>query len=1276
MQKGKRIFHVLATLLAILPIASCRMDSGDIKTASQEEGQHTENTIIIRTNVSAEEYMATNARSAVPSQFLDTDGKQLVFAGALYESTSQEEDKIFQKGEYNKNSVTLAFESANEERKDYTLEIRAYKGETESFDGTPLLYGTTTITIAANNREINAPAIKLKPFENATEKGNINLEILIPSEYTLSIEAEGGGSDFSPTIECNTLENGYTKCTISASGIKAGIYEVDFLLWKSDRTNVVYLWNEAINIYPGMTTDKWNTGSVKDGARQIDKARIFSTFYVKGENPQSKWFQTLDSSTEKNGSLSHPYTKIQDAIDRVVSINDGSTPFSIYIDGTLTQDEVPSGEGMANFSALNKNLTLTIKSLSDEKATLDAGGKSRVINAKPESGGNLNLTLEKLVIKNGNAADTNNGGGISVYGGIFKLEDCEITDNNAQKGGGLYVEQTTLLMKDTTISGSTATDEGGGVYVNDGTLTINGGTFSKNTAQQGGGMYVTNSNSIFTMAGGEISDNRAYSAGGGIYVKESKQATISGTTISVNTANVDGGGVFVSDGAMLTVNGTITGNTAQQGGGVYVRDVDSEFKMTGGKISNNKTTVETTTDKNRISGGGIFIYNNGQAIIENTEISDNTANNNGGGIHVNSGTLTMNADTIISKNIASQDGGGVYFSSGTLTINGGTFSSNIANQNGGGVYVTGSTFVMSGGEITENVADQDGGGIYIIGSTFTMTGGKIGNENTANIAQNGGGVYITGSTFTMSGGEIKSNKAINGNAPYPGQGGGVYVYSATFEISGTAKISGNDAAQSGGGIYVYTDSANATLIMSGGEISGNTTTNNGGGVYNQNSNFIMSGGKIDGNTAGNTASSDSNGGGIYLNASTFTMSGGEICKNTSTNKGGGVFLVGTATSKSTFTMGGGTISENTAKNNDSNSPNGDGGGVSINSYGEFTLNSGTISGNKAVYGAGVHVNGSDGSGKFTMKGGTISGNTASGSKNSGGGGIHLYKGTFTMNGGTVSGNKAEGNTIDSGGGGIYIYSGNTFTMTGGTFTENNAGRGKGAFLCKKDGNPGNLCMSGTAKFESNNDVYLYVTPAEDMPNVTPAGDMPTITVTGALTPEALVATITPSDYTEDKQVLSVNPGITMNDTLCNTLFSITPDNGTKWKISYNSSSKGILKKDDVSTKGGISVTLSGQGTYTFKVETDSTENLLQSDKSITLSEVTKDGTPLTANDGTFTIEIRDESGNPFPNASATGLQGTVTVPTVPVEQKAQVYVKVQLNDGSIIEKTIPVTIQP
>ena len=910
-----------------------------------------------------------------------------------------------------------------------------------------------------------------------------------------------------------------------------------------------------------------------------------------------------------------------------MSINDESTPFSIYIDGTLTQDEVPSGEGMANFSALNKNLTLTIKSLSDEKATLDAGGKSRVINAKPASGGNLNLTLEKLVIKNGNAADTNNGGGIFVYGGTFTIEDCEITDNNAQKGGGLYVEQTTLLMKDTTISGSTATDEGGG-------------------------MYVTNSNSIFTMAGGEISDNRAYSAGGGIYVKESKQATISGTTISVNTANVDGGGVFVSDSAMLTVNGTITGNTAQQGGGVYIR---------GGTL----TMSDTAT------------------------INGNKASGDGGGVYVasNASTFTMTGGTL-SENEAGSSGGAVYVYDGKFIMDDGTISENTANVNGGGIYVTdGATVTMSGGTIGGNKASQDGGGVYITGnaSTFTMNDGKIGDENIANIAQNGGGVYVKdNSTFTMTGGEINNNKAIVGDAQYPGQGAGVYVNSAKLEISGEAKISGNNAAVSGGGIYIYKGSADATLTMTGGEISENVAVEKGGGVYNQGGTLTMSDGTIVGTISYNEAK---NGGGVYLEGGTFEMSGGEISDNkaikssnvatgigagvyvksaklemSGTSKisgnqangsGGGVFVSGSKDSTSEFTMNKGIIYNNKTSMSY-------GGGIYVGQNTEFTMNDGTISENSAPSGGGVYV-----SGLFTMNDGTIYKNNA---LSSNGGGVCIY-GEFIMNKGTIVGNIAK-----SKGGGIYLTydgvvssAGGKFTMKGGTFSDNkttDTNESKGAYIATTKST---FNMSGEARFDENDDVHF--------------SDANKINIVGALS-ESKVATITPYDYAGDVDILSVNTGVTMDETLCNKLFSITPDNGTKWKISYDSSSrKGVLKKDDVSTKGGISVTLFGQGTYTFKVVAGSTEitedSNLQSG-TITLSEVKKDGTPLTANDGTFTIEIRDESGNPypFPTASATGLPNTVTVPTVPVEQKAQVYVKVQLKDGSIIEKTIPVTIQP
>lgn len=104
------------------------------------------------------------------------------------------------------------------------------------------------------------------------------------------------------------------------------------------------------------------------------------------------------------------------------------------------------------------------------------------------------------------------------------------------------------------------------------------------------------------------------------------------------------------------------------------------------------------------------------------------------------------------------------------------------------------------------------------------------------------------------------------------------------------------------------------------------------------------------------------------------------------------------------------------------------GGVSV--YGTFTMNGGTIAGNRSTggsmnYGGGVYVRGT-----VTMNGGVISGNTAGVH----GGGVGVY-GTFTMTDGTISDNKAG-----SLGGGVYVgYSGNFLSMSGGTISDNNAG---------------------------------------------------------------------------------------------------------------------------------------------------------------------------------------------------------------------------------------------
>jgi hypothetical protein len=141
---------------------------------------------------------------------------------------------------------------------------------------------------------------------------------------------------------------------------------------------------------------------------------------------------------------------------------------------------------------------------------------------------------------------------------------------------------------------------------------------------------------------------------------------------------------------------------------------------------------------------------------------------------------------------------------------------------------------------------------------------------------------------------------------------------------------------------------------------------------------------------------------VSVNKGSLTLQEGVVLRN-------GIFGV-FVDFEGKFTMNGGTISGN--RN----------GGV-CNISGTFTMNGGTIIGNREY---GVY----NSRGTFTMSGGTISGNTTTG----GGGGVR-NSGTFTMSGGIIS-----GNTGNNGGG---VYNDGTFTMSGGTISGNTANEGGG-----------------------------------------------------------------------------------------------------------------------------------------------------------------------------------------------------------------------------------------
>ena len=171
---------------------------------------------------------------------------------------------------------------------------------------------------------------------------------------------------------------------------------------------------------------------------------------------------------------------------------------------------------------------------------------------------------------------------------------------------------------------------------------------------------------------------------------------------------------------------------------------------------------------------------------------------------------------------ASVSGGSVHATWAEINLYGGTLTGNNATGNGGAVYLSNSSFTMHGGAITNNTA-SNGGGIYAgsRGETVNINGGII----SGNRATNGGGIYASsGAKFHLNGGEIQKNVATEA-------GGGVYCSRLYSQNTGRCEfyggtISGNTAKQ-GGGAYVgvcYIGYRNC-------RITGNTAAEAGGGLY-------------------------------------------------------------------------------------------------------------------------------------------------------------------------------------------------------------------------------------------------------------------------------------------------------------------------------------------------------------------------------------------------------------------------------------------------------------
>ena len=135
-------------------------------------------------------------------------------------------------------------------------------------------------------------------------------------------------------------------------------------------------------------------------------------------------------------------------------------------------------------------------------------------------------------------------------------------------------------------------------------------------------------------------------------------------TLGGRTGGDKGGSIFAESADVNLYGGEISGNSAENGGAVYLNREPSVLTMSGGTISGNTATG---------SGGGVYIYRTGSVCnLSGGVIENNTAGDNGGGIYINSGNygkLNLSGAPVVQGNTVSGKANNVYLPSGrTLTV--------------------------------------------------------------------------------------------------------------------------------------------------------------------------------------------------------------------------------------------------------------------------------------------------------------------------------------------------------------------------------------------------------------------------------------------------------------------------------------------------------------------------------------------------------------------------------------------------------------------------------
>lgn len=771
--KKIKIRHLITlSFLAIstLFVVSCNFsdDSDDSKNTARQE-----NTVTIHGTFTLQGAVPSSLRSAASRSAVPSLPEGVSFS--VTAKSSKEE------------TMTASYISS-----DGQFEIKLTQGEWTlsaeiKKDGTTILSGKSDkISITAEKPIYDEIFIIVKP-DSSTGSGTVNLPVNIENTSRIKT-AQISWRASSGTTGTQTLDfssNPSAVFTMGGTDISSGAYTAVFQFFSSeaDGKRLLYQCTETVNVCANLCTDSW----VKNGTAsspwltESDGKATFTvtkslvekfaqtSFFVQGTG--GTYTPKTSASDTNNGTYFDPLSTVQKAVDNIIQINDETTEYSIFIDGTVTAPDDLDSLVTPNFIKIKpqKKLNLTIASISSSQAVINANTKAGVIDVVGKSETEkTTLVLQNVCITGGKTQTDGVGGGLKAQYADITLKAGTVI------GTKLLPEENGNSSIASSSTYSNYAVKGGGIYINGCTLAIEDDVYiCQNYSENEGGGIAAEGNSTIIATGGIIGFNQASSGGvggGGIYIKGGS-AELTDCTVCLNKAGGNGGGIYI-EGTSLTLNaGTVVGNK-----------------------NASKTAINLACS--------------------------NYANNLGGGIYAKNTNVTMNEGSCVMYNYAhNSSGGGLYVENGSLTVTNAKINYNYSTftgktGSGGALKLAGTASMTINGdesEIAYNGSLYKGAGIELTEtSSCTMNAGSIHDNINNNRSDEGFGVGVciaSGTTFTMTGGKIYGNMYKNVT---------VHKFADAIYVGGKLNLSGNAYIAPDNDVYL----ASGNFVTVTGELTG------------------------------------------------------------------------------------------------------------------------------------------------------------------------------------------------------------------------------------------------------------------------------------------------------------------------------------------------------------------------------------------------------------------------------------------------------------------------